>query len=113
MKYITVSCRLKPLLQNEEKAKIEVDKKMHVITLNDPTKSISKTYSFDEIFDETICQDRFTNHICSPLVEFLKNGGESGLIFSYGITNSGKTYSILGTKEQPGILLNLIKRLEE
>jgi hypothetical protein len=90
-----------------------VDKQLHHITLNDPTKSISKTYTFDRVFDETTCQDRFAKSICTPLVKFLKNGGNSGLIFSYGITNSGKTYTILGTREQPGILLTLIRKLEE
>ena len=90
-----------------------MDKQLHHITLNDPTKSISKTYTFDRVFDETTCQDRFANSICTPLVKFLKNGGESGLIFSYGITNSGKTYTILGTNELPGILLTLIRKLEQ
>jgi hypothetical protein len=35
--------------------------------------------------------------MCDPLISFLKNGGDTALTFSYGITNSGKTYSILGT----------------
>ena len=29
---------------------------------------------------------------------------KSSLVFSYGITNAGKTYTIVGTKEDPGIL---------
>ncbi len=75
MKYLTVTCRLKPLLPNEDRSKIEIDKLSHAITLNDPTKSISKTYSFDEIFDEYACQDLFTNNVCQPIVQFLKKGG--------------------------------------
>lgn len=51
--------------------------------------------------------------MCNPIIDFLKNGGDTGLIFSYGITNSGKTYSILGTPQNPGILLNLIKKLSK
>ena len=32
-------------------------------------------------------------------------GLEKGaLVFSYGVTNSGKTYTIVGTPEQPGLL---------
>lgn len=30
--------------------------------------------------------------------------GENALIFAYGVTNSGKTFSIMGTKQNPGIL---------
>ena len=55
------------------------------------------SYTFDQVFDDAICQQKFTNHLCIPIIDYLKNGGKSSLIFSYGITNSGKTYSILGT----------------
>jgi hypothetical protein len=51
--------------------------------------------------------------MCNPIIDFLKNGGDTGLIFSYGITNSGKTYSILGTPQNPGILLSMIKKLSK
>jgi hypothetical protein len=30
--------------------------------------------------------------------------GQNGLIFAYGVTNSGKTFSIMGTKQEPGLL---------
>ena len=54
--YVTVSCRLKPLTQNEEMSIVEINKFDHTITISEPSKSISKTYEFDEIFDEDICQ---------------------------------------------------------
>ena len=38
--------------------------------------------------------------------------GKGSLIFSYGVTNSGKTHTILGTIENPGILPYLIKSLK-
>jgi len=37
--------------------------------------------------------------------------GKSGLIFSYGITNSGKTYTIIGNEENKGILPRTLERL--
>ncbi|OAD81358.1 hypothetical protein PHYBLDRAFT_3763, partial [Phycomyces blakesleeanus NRRL 1555(-)] len=30
--------------------------------------------------------------------------GENALVFAYGVTNSGKTYSIMGTPQDPGLL---------
>jgi hypothetical protein len=30
--------------------------------------------------------------------------GENALVFAYGVTNSGKTYSIQGTRDDGGIL---------
>lgn len=92
---------------------IEVDKQKHTMSISDCLRGIHKSYSFDQVFDDCVCQHRFSEHICDPLIDFLKNqNGEAGLIFSYGITNSGKTHSILGSTEQPGILLTLIKNLE-
>lgn len=39
--------------------------------------------------------------------------GKGCLILSYGVTNSGKTYTILGTAKEPGILPALVARFEE
>lgn len=36
-----------------------------------------------------------------------------GLFFSYGITGSGKTYTIVGTDEEPGMLPRAIETLFE
>ena len=64
-----------------------------------------KTYKFDHIFaSET--QSEFVKAICHPIPP---NGT---LIFSYGFTNAGKTYSILGEDHMPGILPHLISSLE-
>lgn len=30
--------------------------------------------------------------------------GKGGLIFTYGVTNSGKTHTVLGNDKEPGIL---------
>ena len=63
-----------------------------------------KTYKFDHIFaSET--QSEFVKAICHPIPP---NGT---LIFSYGFTNAGKTYSILGEENRPGILPYLISSL--
>jgi hypothetical protein len=32
------------------------------------------------------------------------NEYKSGVIFSYGVTNSGKTHTIIGNQETPGLL---------
>jgi hypothetical protein len=73
-KYVTVCCRLKPLLINEEKSNMSVTKETNSITFN-TSQSLSKSYKFDHIFDDSICQDKFVHHICSPIVEFFKRGG--------------------------------------
>jgi hypothetical protein len=60
-------------------------------------------YKFTKIFHEDVSQKQFFDETALPLVEDVLNG-ENALLFAYGVTNSGKTYSIQGTKNDSGIL---------
>lgn len=60
-------------------------------------------YSFSKIFDETVGQKEIFNDLGLPLVKDLLEG-KNGLLFSYGVTGSGKTYSMIGNQHEPGIL---------
>ncbi|CAM0137021.1 unnamed protein product [Umbelopsis sp. WA50703] len=60
-------------------------------------------YKFTKIFDESVSQKQFFDETALPLVEDVLNG-ENALLFAYGVTNSGKTYSIQGTRNDGGIL---------
>ncbi|CCA72134.1 related to Kinesin-like protein KIF23 [Serendipita indica DSM 11827] len=62
------------------------------------------TYTFTHVFENTT-QSKFFQRVALPLVQSLL-AGENGLLFAYGVTNSGKTYSIQGGHgdEEAGIL---------
>jgi kinesin family protein 23 len=60
-------------------------------------------YSFSRIFNETTTQKEMFNQLGLPLVKDLLEG-KNGLLFSYGVTGSGKTYSMVGNQQEPGIL---------
>ncbi|KAI8997248.1 kinesin motor domain-containing protein [Pilobolus umbonatus] len=60
-------------------------------------------YRFSKIFTESVTQEDFFNKTTLPLIEDLLKG-VNALIFAYGVTNSGKTYSIMGTQRELGIL---------
>ncbi|KAI9485564.1 MAG: kinesin motor domain-containing protein [Benjaminiella poitrasii] len=60
-------------------------------------------YKFTKIFSESVTQEEFFNKTTLPLIHDVLRG-ENALIFAYGVTNSGKTYSIMGTRQQPGLL---------
>lgn len=60
-------------------------------------------YRFSRIFTESTSQQDFFNKTTLPLIQDVLRG-ENALIFAYGVTNSGKTYSITGTRKQPGLL---------
>ncbi|KAK4685060.1 kinesin family member 20, partial [Tremellales sp. Uapishka_1] len=52
-------------------------------------------YSFDRVFSPNTSQAQFFTQTTLPLVEKVLNG-ENGLVFAYGVSNSGKTYTIQG-----------------
>ncbi|XP_052261516.1 kinesin-like protein KIF23 isoform X2 [Dreissena polymorpha] len=60
-------------------------------------------YKFQHVFDEFTSQKNVFDHVSLPLVEDLVRG-RNGLLFTYGITSSGKTYTMTGTPQDQGIL---------
>ncbi|KAF8139970.1 kinesin-domain-containing protein [Boletus edulis] len=60
----------------------------------------STVYKFSHVFLPSTQQDDFFANTTLPLVHSLLDG-QNGLIFAYGVTNSGKTYTIQGSNK-PG-----------
>ncbi|WOO82439.1 Kinesin-like protein KIF23 [Vanrija pseudolonga] len=58
----------------------------------------NQVYSFDRVFKPETAQAEFFQETTLPLVDKLLRG-ENGLMFSYGVSNSGKTYTIQGGDE--------------
>ncbi|XP_052285989.1 kinesin-like protein KIF20B isoform X2 [Dreissena polymorpha] len=65
-------------------------------------KSTTK-YTFSQIFNENTSQKDFFN---STMLNYVKDfiDGQNCLVFSYGVTSSGKTYTIQGNPKDAGIL---------
>ncbi|KAK9807963.1 hypothetical protein WJX73_008263 [Symbiochloris irregularis] len=62
-------------------------------------------YSFSGVHGQHTTQEEYFAATAAPMVARLANGcGESAVFMAYGISASGKTYTIEGTKEEPGIL---------
>ncbi|XP_043258527.1 kinesin-like protein KIF20B [Colletes gigas] len=69
-----------------------------------------KKFSFTKIFEsETLQADLFDHSVRQRVVAFLF--GESSTIVAYGASNSGKTYTLYGTTESPGVIPHSIKFL--
>jgi kinesin family member 20 len=72
--------------------------------VQDPTRTrlrqsltlMETNYTFTHIFPPTATQSEFFTKTTLPLVRNLLVDGQNGLLFAYGVTNSGKTYSIQG-----------------
>ncbi|KAI0032497.1 P-loop containing nucleoside triphosphate hydrolase protein [Vararia minispora EC-137] len=65
----------------------------------------SAVYTFSHVFPPATQQSEFFTKTTLPLVNGLLNG-ENGLLFAYGVTNSGKTFTMQGgnNRSSAGIL---------
>ncbi|KAG9005404.1 hypothetical protein FRB94_010883 [Tulasnella sp. JGI-2019a] len=77
--------------------------------LHTPTEPLKSTYTFSHVFDPTISQSQFFADTTLPLVKDVLTG-DNALMFAYGVTNSGKTFTVQGGNEkgQAGILLRTL-----
>ncbi|RUP47030.1 hypothetical protein BC936DRAFT_146210 [Jimgerdemannia flammicorona] len=113
--------RIRPPPPNQERAHsapyINVVNDTDVVMTPPETSNAYKTrnraperYHFTRVFSDRATQKEFFDDIALPLVRDVLNGRNS-LLFAYGVTNSGKTYTIQGTRADGGLLpraLNVI-----
>ncbi|XP_036685592.1 kinesin-like protein KIF20B isoform X5 [Balaenoptera musculus] len=104
--YLQVCLRVRPFTQSEKEHESEgcvyiLDSQ--TVVLKDPQSilgrlsekssgQMAQTFSFSKVFGpETTQKEFFQGCILQPVKDLLK--GQSRLIFTYGLTNSGKTYT--------------------
>lgn len=59
----------------------------------------SSIYTFSHVFPSNTTQSEFFTKTTLPLVQDVLEG-QNSLLFTYGVTNSGKTYTVQGDKER-------------
>ncbi|ODV70250.1 kinesin-domain-containing protein, partial [Hyphopichia burtonii NRRL Y-1933] len=64
------------------------------------------SFTFDNVFpaNPSITNREVYNRSCSQIVNNYLNEGYNGTIFAYGMTGSGKTFSMRGSDEDPGFV---------
>ncbi|XP_063493947.1 kinesin-like protein KIF20B isoform X9 [Symphalangus syndactylus] len=115
--YLQVCLRIRPFTQSEKEH--ESEGCVHIldsqtVVLKEPqcilgrlseksSGQMAQKFSFSKVFGPATTQKEFFQGcIMQPVKDLLK--GQSRLIFTYGLTNSGKTYTFQGTEENIGIL---------
>ena len=63
----------------------------------------AKTFTFDSVYDEHSTQQQVYEEIGFPIVESTV-AGYNGTVFAYGQTGCGKTFTMLGENETPGLI---------
>ncbi|XP_052893601.1 kinesin-like protein KIF18A [Anopheles moucheti] len=81
-------------------------------THRDITKRVKKklTMEYDDVFDNTATNNDIYEVCMKPLVQSVMNGYNCS-VFVYGATGAGKTHTMLGSSDCPGITFLTMKEL--
>eukprot|EP00127_Corallochytrium_limacisporum_P005309 Clim_evm40s202 gene=Clim_evmTU40s202 len=69
-----------------------------------------KKFNYDHVFGPETTQELVYETVAKPVIDHCV-AGYNNCIFAYGQTGAGKTHTMLGTAEQPGIIPRLTKGL--
>ncbi|KAM0849971.1 hypothetical protein ACQ4PT_053379 [Festuca glaucescens] len=119
---ILVFVRLRPMSRKEKEAgskscvKIVNKKDVYLTELASENDYLrlkrvrGRHFCFDASFPDSTTQAEVYNTSTADLVEGVLQG-RNGTVFCYGATGAGKTYTMLGTIENPGVMVLAIKDL--
>lgn len=110
---VQVALRIRPLNAEERKADstmcVELTQVKGQIRVFQSDKSpycqyfrVDKHFIFDQLFPQESDQEEIFEGIGMPMVKAGMDGFKT-CIFCYGMTGSGKTFSMTGSKERPGL----------
>lgn len=102
---VYVFCRLRPLQENVDSHSCMTLLSPQEICISNESKGIRRDvfYKFKHIFTAYASQTEIFDHIGYPLLTDLLKG-KNGLLFAYGVTGSGKTYTLTGDHNNPGLI---------
>uniref|UniRef100_A0A8C9AYF2 Kinesin-like protein n=1 Tax=Phocoena sinus TaxID=42100 RepID=A0A8C9AYF2_PHOSS len=107
---VGVYCRVRPLSLPEQECCIEVISNTTVqlhppegYRLNRNGDYKETQYSFKQVFGTHTTQKELFDVVANPLVDDLIHG-KNGLLFTYGVTGSGKTHTMTGSPGEGGLL---------
>lgn len=113
---VEVYCRVKPISPTDASCVEVLSAK--TISLRVPESSVNfkqmafreLQYTFKRVFGQSSSQREVYESVAQPLVEALIKG-KNGLLFTYGVTSSGKTYTMTGSHDDRGIMPRCLESL--
>ncbi|KAH9636690.1 hypothetical protein HF086_003238 [Spodoptera exigua] len=103
---IKVVVKVRPLIIREIEGKLSYRwrvKNNTLYQLDQNGKDNGQYYTFDRVYDQDTKTSVVYDEIAKPIVE-AATAGFNGTIFAYGQTSSGKTFTMTGTDDSPGII---------
>ncbi|KAJ8245879.1 hypothetical protein GJAV_G00261280 [Gymnothorax javanicus] len=111
---VRVAVRLRPYMEKQdEEAKGPCvrglgPQSLEIINWRNSTETLQ--YQFDAFYGEQATQQEVFVTSVKPILPHLLNG-QNASVFAYGPTGAGKTHTMLGTQEQPGIIPRAVREV--
>lgn len=111
---IKVFLRVRPILPGETQADLQINENTVIAKVQQKDKTskhhAERTYSFTHIFKQESEQEELFQEIAMPLLKkFIR--GYDALLFAYGATSAGKTFTVRGTEQNPGLIPKMVRTL--
>ncbi|XP_069079032.1 kinesin-like protein KIF23 isoform X2 [Pleurodeles waltl] len=107
---VGVYCRVRPLSPPDQECCIEVINETTVqlhppdgTRVNRNGEYKETQYTFKQVFGTQVTQKELFDVVAKPLVDDLVHG-KNGILFTYGVTGSGKTHTMTGSPGDGGLL---------
>ncbi|PHU20650.1 hypothetical protein BC332_11801 [Capsicum chinense] len=113
MEKVSVAVRVRPARSNEENFngtfwKVEDNRISLHKSLGTPIAGVS--YAFDHVFDQDCSNSRVYDLLTKDVIRAALEGF-NGTAFAYGQTSSGKTFTMNGTQNDPGIIQRAVNEI--
>ncbi|XP_073403445.1 kinesin-like protein KIF22 isoform X2 [Dendrobates tinctorius] len=108
---VRVSVRLRPYMEKaEDRACVRGLDAQSLEIVNYRNQLETMQYQFDAFYGEKATQrEIYTGSVCPILPHLLV--GQNASVFAYGPTGAGKTHTMLGSPQQPGIIPRAVRDL--
>jgi len=109
---LKVFCRIRPT--SDQCASIyEIQDCQHLKINPPPQSSVQniQNFEFTRVFRPEATQQETCEVVAEPILNDFLQSSKSALLFAYGITSAGKTHTILGTQDSPGVIPWVLSKL--
>ncbi|TDL18799.1 kinesin-domain-containing protein [Rickenella mellea] len=113
---IRIAARLRPRIageQEDDAVDVRDEDGSSCVTVAHPRDSGQRfKFRFSSCYGESSTQEELFRNDIQPMMDFVF-GGMTVTVFAYGVTSSGKTHTMQGTKTDPGVIPRVVKSLFE
>lgn len=107
---IQVAVRVRPINERESDSNVITTIQDSTIYIRNPEDRKKKTFAFDYAYDVETAQDTIYDDIGLKVVSNAFSGYNT-CVFAYGLTGSGKSFTIMGDSQNPGLIPRVCQAL--